>query len=326
MQKKVSVALATYNGEEYLREQLDSLCSQEMLPYEIVASDDCSSDSTIKILMEYMDRLNIRIIQSENNLGVNKNFERAIRTCSGDYIMICDQDDIWFPEKIKVSFDRMHSIEEKFGTHKPLLVSSGTIPFTGTLPAEKTINYKDGIVTDTLSFILENVYNQGCTLMFNHTLLEHLKPFPNSFREMPYDYYIALVGTFIGERCHICRPLMFYRNHSHNVFGKAVNYSKKDLIKLKISNISFSLFKCKQSDMPGFELVKLWHGNEVKNEIVENVWDSCLLYFKANNIIQKAGIIARMKGVSIKDKIKQIVILFLTMPFRLYLRMPFSIN
>ena len=240
--------------------------------------------------------------------------------------MICDQDDIWFPEKIKASYDWMQLIEEKHGTHTPLLVSSGTIPFTGTLPTEKIIDYKDCIVTDSKSFILENVYNQGCTLMFNRTLLEHLKPFPNNFREMPYDYYIALVGTFIGERCHIYRPLMFYRNHSHNVFGKAVNYPKKDLIKLKISNISFSLFKCKQSDMPGFELVKLWHGNEVKNEIVENIWDSCLSYFKAKKLIQKAGIIARMKGVSIKDKIKHITILLITIPFRLYLRRPFSIN
>ena len=100
MNNKISIAMATYNGERFLREQLDSLYNQTVEPYEVVISDDCSKDSTLKIAQEYQNRLNIKILSHTKNQGVNKNFEFAIRACAGDYIMICDQDDIWHPDKV----------------------------------------------------------------------------------------------------------------------------------------------------------------------------------------------------------------------------------
>ncbi len=98
----VSIALCTYNGEKFLPGQLDSLLAQDYAPIEIIAVDDCSNDNTWKILQEYVlkdDRLKLH--QNKQNLGHTLNFERAIGLCSGDYIALADQDDLW--EKNKIS-------------------------------------------------------------------------------------------------------------------------------------------------------------------------------------------------------------------------------
>src|SRR5574344_2136916 len=97
----ISLALPTYNGEKYLREQLDSIFNQTMVPEEIVVVDDRSTDSTIQILEEYKQKYGLKYYINEQNLGYNKNFEKAITLCQGDYIALCDQDDVWLPEKIE---------------------------------------------------------------------------------------------------------------------------------------------------------------------------------------------------------------------------------
>ena len=93
---KTSIALCTYNGEKFLREQLDSIALQTLLPDELVACDDRSCDSTMEILQEFRERVSfpVHIHQNEENLGSTKNFEKAIKLCSGDIIALCDQADV----------------------------------------------------------------------------------------------------------------------------------------------------------------------------------------------------------------------------------------
>jgi len=95
--------LCTYNGELYLREQLESIFKQTRLPDEIIVCDDCSVDSTLKILDEFRKIFPVpfKIYVSKKTLGVSKNFERAISLCTGDIIVLSDQDDVWMPETIK---------------------------------------------------------------------------------------------------------------------------------------------------------------------------------------------------------------------------------
>ena len=104
MSDRISIAMATFNGEKYLREQLDSIYSQTLLPYEIVAADDCSTDRTTEILEEYRIKKGLKYLVNEHNIGVVKNFEKAISLCQGDYVALSDQDDIWFPEKLEKSY------------------------------------------------------------------------------------------------------------------------------------------------------------------------------------------------------------------------------
>ena len=98
---KVSVVMCTYNGEKYVREQIESILNQTYKPYELIIQDDCSTDSTFDIITEYTNADNrIKSFQNESNFGFNRNFKSAIMKATGDYIAMADQDDVWFAEKI----------------------------------------------------------------------------------------------------------------------------------------------------------------------------------------------------------------------------------
>jgi glycosyltransferase involved in cell wall biosynthesis len=97
---KISIALCTYNSSKYLREQLKSLEEQTLKADEVVICDDKSDNDTMQIINEYKDKLNIKLTVNKTNLGVTKNFERAISLCEGDIIFLCDQDDVWNKNKI----------------------------------------------------------------------------------------------------------------------------------------------------------------------------------------------------------------------------------
>lgn len=103
MQHKVSVVMATYNGEKFIRKQLESIINQTVKADEIIIIDDNSSDSTVKIIDEF-SKINdsIKYIKNENNIGINNNFQKAISYASGDIIGISDQDDLWLPNKIEI--------------------------------------------------------------------------------------------------------------------------------------------------------------------------------------------------------------------------------
>ena len=98
----ISIAMATYNGEKYLAEQLDSILTQTVQDFELIVCDDCSSDATVEILNRYAEEdKRIKVFVNDENLGFKKNFEKAIRLCSGEYIALSDQDDVWLPEHLE---------------------------------------------------------------------------------------------------------------------------------------------------------------------------------------------------------------------------------
>ena len=214
---KVSIAIATYNGARFLCEQLDSLYSQTVQPDEIIVSDDCSNDGTVDILEEYHRTKGLKYVVNEHNLGFNKNFENALKNTTGDYIMICDQDDIWMPNKVETMLKAI----KKHDCTKPVLVSS------------TTMDYKDGKVirdnTRPRMTWLQMLYGnntQGCCTIFNRLLLNKSIPM-----EVPkgalYDGYLGMIAGMTGEWENIGTPLMYYRHHSDNVIGGKNN--KNDL-------------------------------------------------------------------------------------------------
>jgi glycosyltransferase involved in cell wall biosynthesis len=103
--RRISIALCTYNGERFLRDQLDSFLAQTRLPDELVACDDQSTDDSVAILEEFAPKASfpVRIVRNEGRLGSTKNFEKAIGLCTGDLIATSDQDDVWVPEKLALS-------------------------------------------------------------------------------------------------------------------------------------------------------------------------------------------------------------------------------
>lgn len=213
--KRVSVAMATYNGEKYLKEQLDSLYSQTVVPDEIVVCDDCSNDRTIDILEEYHQKKGLKYYINSSNLGVNKNFEKAIRLCTSDYVAICDQDDIWFPKKIETLLKKMIEVENG----EPCVVSSQSVSLKSDMSTKPYAIKKDSVGISATLLQAGNV--QGCTLMLNKKIIDMLKSFPESYKDiMMYDCYISFVAATCGIKYNIGLALMAYRRHDSNVLAK----------------------------------------------------------------------------------------------------------
>ena len=128
----ISVAIATYNGQEFIKEQLLSILNQTMPVDEIVICDDQSSDDTVKIIQELLcDK--IYLYQNEKNLGYKLNFKKALSYCKGDYIFLCDQDDIWKPNKVQTMIEIMQN-------HPEIKVLASTYDLIDDLGNEKQID------------------------------------------------------------------------------------------------------------------------------------------------------------------------------------------
>ncbi len=205
--------MATYNGAKYIREQMDSILSQTLKPDEIIVVDDCSADETVSILHEYKTKCNIKIYLNSENCGVNRNFEKAISLAEGDYIFISDQDDVWFPEKIKTTYEKLLEIE-KGG---PACVSSMALD----VDANLNVQVLDKKTKDAeYEMALYGNGSQGCSLAFNKKLKDIVLPLSDKFI---YDHYIGVFSCFLGERYTIGKPLMYYRHHGNNVVSSSMN-------------------------------------------------------------------------------------------------------
>ncbi len=107
MNEKVDVLMATYNGEKYLKEQIDSILNQTYQNIHLIISDDCSTDGTRNILKEYEENEKITVFYQENNQGYVKNFEFLLNQVTSELYMFADQDDFWLPEKIEKSVEKL---------------------------------------------------------------------------------------------------------------------------------------------------------------------------------------------------------------------------
>lgn len=210
MQVTVSLAMATYNGAKYLRQLLDSLVKQTMPLTEIVVCDDQSHDDTVAILEEYKDILPIKIFVNEVNLGVNRNFEKAIKKCSCDYILICDQDDVWLENNVEEKVKAL----VKLGDEKPTFVGSYSIMVDEKL--NHLVRFPVYKYTEDFRNVFLCVYQGSCT-GFSKSLVPFFYEWPENFRECAYDRYISYVAALVGKSCNLPKNLMLYRCHANNV-------------------------------------------------------------------------------------------------------------
>lgn len=210
MRKKISVAMTTYNGDKYLSEQLESISKQTLLPDELVICDDASTDATREVIIKYT--LNapfvVRVYVNEKNIGFTKNFEKAISLASGDLIFLCDQDDIWFPNKIKC-------IAELFQRERNLQIAVNDCEFYS----------EDGLLSGG-SLLKNNLklsgwdanHINGCCTIITSEFMRICFPLPsNECGRYGHDDWIHLVGGFLGVRKVVDVSYQFYRRHELNV-------------------------------------------------------------------------------------------------------------
>lgn len=218
--KKVSIAMATYNGAKYLNEQLISILSQTYPIFEINIVDDCSTDDTRNILKDYQKKYPIiKVYFNDFNVGVAKTFEKAISLCTGDYIALSDQDDYWELEKINV-------LVSKIGNNS-LIHSNARIV------DEKLNVISETFIKDSRSYKYERWFDYvmqnnvtGCTALFSADILKKILPFPKSI--ILHDSYIAMHAFLLNGICYTKIPLVLYRQHGNNVHGanNVITYDK----------------------------------------------------------------------------------------------------
>lgn len=218
----VSVAICTFNGEKYLKEQLDSIASQSRIPDEIVLCDDCSKDGTMDIIKKYSSNssLPIHFVVNEKNLGTIKNFEKAISLCTGDIILLSDQDDIWHPQKIE-------RIENTFlsSTNFGAVFSNANVVDENLMYMGYTLwqsirftKSEQRLVSNgkSLDVLLKHNVAAGTTLAFSAQYKKYLLPIP---KYCIHDLWIMLIISMKSDIAMIDERLVEYRQHSDQQIG-----------------------------------------------------------------------------------------------------------
>ncbi len=201
---RISVCIPTYNGEKYIKEQLVSILDQLSLDDEIIISDDSSTDNTIHVVKSIQDS---RIKLFENNKFKSPifNLENALKLAQGDVLFLSDQDDIWKPDKVKITLEKLKSVD--------LVVSDcELIDETNQIISEsfyKLNSTKPGFVNN----LMKNGF-LGCCLAFNLKIKESVLPFPKNIAM--HDIWIGLVASLLGRVIFIDDKLIQYRRHGGN--------------------------------------------------------------------------------------------------------------
>lgn len=219
---RISIALCTYNGGKYLQEQLDSFAHQLHLPCELLVCDDQSTDNTWAILEKFAQNspFPVRIYRNINRLGVSLNFSQAISLCTGEYIALADQDDVWVSHKLATfakQFSQQPEIDALFSD--AFIVDSQLKPlgynlwdatgFTSTVQ-------KNWHSQSPLATLLKLEIVTGATFVFSRRWLPLILPIPI---EWLHDTWIATLIASVSNIGYLPEPLIYYRQHSEQLIG-----------------------------------------------------------------------------------------------------------
>ena len=237
----ISVAMCTYNGAEYIVEQLESMAAQTLLPAEIVVSDDGSTDGTIALLKQTWERLASRsadlskvkltIMVNKTSLGVTSNFEQAIAATSKKYVFLADQDDLWFPNRLEVEVSKLVSgAGFVFGDAR--LINEKGEPLGHSLFDALALKGSEraGIASQPVDVLIKRNIVTGATAVFTRTVFDKAAPFPAGW---VHDEWLAIVAALTGEQFAMTESLIGYRQHSSNQIGVKKNTAATRMAKLR---------------------------------------------------------------------------------------------
>lgn len=217
--ERVDILLATYNGENYLVEQLESILSQSYSNFRLLISDDCSTDGTRKILEEYKEKDNrIQLFFQGNNLGVIKNFEYLLKKVESKYYMLSDQDDIWKNNKIERTVEKLENSESDL-VYTDLEVVDENLNVTYKSYWKLKGIYSKVKKYNNFESLYLNNFITGCTIISKKEFIDDILPLPNTSKFVLHDYWIALIISQKGKITYIEEPLIKYRQHKNNKIG-----------------------------------------------------------------------------------------------------------
>jgi glycosyltransferase involved in cell wall biosynthesis len=218
---RISIALCTFNGSRYVREQLQSIESQTRPPNEMVVCDDGSSDDTLDILHEFASRaaFPVRVLANERTLGVAQNFARAITLCEGDVIMLCDQDDVWKPHKTQSMLRALQiNTGAVYAFSDAEMVSDDGAPLGQKL--WDAVRIRDRIPkfhgARQVETLLRHNLIPGSSMALRSSFKKVFLPVPSGWM---HDYWFALLGSTLAFGIPVDDTLFMYRRHAEQVCG-----------------------------------------------------------------------------------------------------------
>ena len=215
---RVDILLATYNGEKYLKEQIESILTQTYRDFRLLISDDCSSDRTWNILNYYAGIDNrVLIHRNEHNVGIVSNYEFLLRQVKSEFFMYADQDDVWKIDKVEKSINKI--TQENAGiVHTDLeIVDENLQTIAPSFWDYKKIRKR--LEFNSFDSLYLNNYVTGCTLIARSDYIFRILPLPKDNRNMIHDYWTALIISNSSKIAFIDEPLVKYRQHGDNSVG-----------------------------------------------------------------------------------------------------------
>ncbi|MCX5713490.1 MAG: glycosyltransferase family 2 protein [Candidatus Omnitrophica bacterium] len=221
---RVSIIMASYNGSRFLKEQIESILAQTYGDWLLIIRDDGSRDGTVSLIKEYLQKYPGKIkflSDNDGHLGISGNFFRLISLADAPYIMFCDQDDVWLPDKIEATLDKMKKLEEASGADTALLVHTDLKVADEGLDviAESFWRYQNLAPEKgkKLNRLLAQNVITGCATMINRALKEKIRLIPGE--AISYDWWVSIVAAAFGKIGYIPKPTMLYRQHAGNNIG-----------------------------------------------------------------------------------------------------------
>ncbi len=220
MEEQIDILLATYNGEKYLEEQIDSILNQTYKNIKLIISDDCSTDNTIDILKKYeSEDSRVKVYIQEENLGVVKNIEYLLSRVESPYYMLADQDDYWMSEKVEKSLNALKDSKTDlvFGDLEVVDENLNTI-YTSfndyMLLTRKIKKYID-------SYKVNYLYNcvTGCTILAKKETIDWILPLPTVSKHLIHDHWIGIMVAINGKLAYMPEKYIKYRQHGNNQIG-----------------------------------------------------------------------------------------------------------
>ena len=218
----VDILLTTYNGEKYLHSQIDSIFAQTYMDWKIMIIDDCSTDKTCAIIDEYINKYPGKIEFYKNNKNSGdpaSNFFKLLSMSKSDYVMFCDQDDVWLENKIDITINVMKNLESK-NEQLPVLVHTDlkVVDYKLNVLAESMFKYQklDSNAKTLKEIIVQNNVT-GCTVMLNRKLVSMCCNIPENV--IMHDWWVALIAAAFGVVGFANESTILYRQHESNQVG-----------------------------------------------------------------------------------------------------------
>lgn len=218
----IDILLAAYNGERYISEQIESIINQTYTDWILYIKDDCSTDRTVDIVREYEKKYSekIKVIVSDKPSGSAKdNFFSMLKYSKNNYIMTCDQDDVWLPDKIEVTYNKMRETERE-NKERPILVHTDlkVVDENLNITSESLFRLQNmNSFRDKINNLLVQNIVTGCTVMVNRNLLNYIVEIPKN--AVMHDWWMALVASSFGKIVFVNLSTVLYRQHGNNSVG-----------------------------------------------------------------------------------------------------------